>query len=152
MTTIVINELEKKIYCDGRCVSGNVIESDHYQKWFCDKDGQPWFYSGTVCDAKKLFDHFIGGGEQKDWAAFDSNIYGMKGQDLVRVGVYQGNLWVEPLGGSAYLCYGSGGNFALAAIDHGKSPIDAIEYAKTRDPFTGGKISCYDYVKKEWQT
>jgi ATP-dependent protease HslVU (ClpYQ) peptidase subunit len=35
---------------------------------------------------------------------------------------------------------GSGASWALAAMDMGKSPTEAVAYAATRDVFTGGEI------------
>ena len=35
---------------------------------------------------------------------------------------------------------GSGADFAIAAMDFGRNPMQAIEYAKTRDSNTGGEI------------
>lgn len=36
--------------------------------------------------------------------------------------------------------WGSGAPFAIAALDFGKSAVEAVKYAMTRDVFTGGKI------------
>ncbi|MBW6389667.1 MULTISPECIES: 20S proteasome subunit A/B [Halomonadaceae] len=41
---------------------------------------------------------------------------------------------------SGPVAYGTGWKWALAAIDHGKSAIEAVEYAKTRDHDTGGEV------------
>lgn len=38
---------------------------------------------------------------------------------------------------------GSGWRWALAAMDHGKNAIQAVEYAMTRDCFTGGEIESW---------
>lgn len=40
--------------------------------------------------------------------------------------------------------FGSGANWAIAAMDHGKSAVDAIRYAMTRDTYTGGAIRRLD--------
>lgn len=45
---------------------------------------------------------------------------------------------------------GSGRDFALAAMDHGKTPAESIEYAKTRDVYTGGEVHTHDIEKGEW--
>ena len=42
---------------------------------------------------------------------------------------------------------GSGSDFALALIDMGKSAKESIEYAMTRDIYTGGKVHVYDIEK-----
>ncbi len=40
------------------------------------------------------------------------------------------------------LAIGSGWQFAIAAMDFGKSAKQAIEYAMTRDNGTGGGVDC----------
>jgi len=45
---------------------------------------------------------------------------------------------------------GSGEEFALAALDHGKTAEDAVAYAATRDSGTGGKIRVFDVAKMEF--
>ena len=40
--------------------------------------------------------------------------------------------------------YGSGAQFALSALDFGKSAKEAVEYAATRDIYTGGKVHVFD--------
>ena len=39
---------------------------------------------------------------------------------------------------------GSGGEFAIAALDMGKTAKEAVEYAMTRDFYSGGKVHVYD--------
>lgn len=38
---------------------------------------------------------------------------------------------------------GSGRDFAIAAMDHGKSAKQAVKYAMTRNVYTGGKVRTY---------
>ena len=38
------------------------------------------------------------------------------------------------------MCMGSGGDFALAAMDFGCSARQAVKYAMTRDTCTGGRV------------
>jgi len=39
---------------------------------------------------------------------------------------------------------GSGRDFAIAAMDHGKSAKEAVKYAMTRDTYTGGRIRVFN--------
>jgi len=39
---------------------------------------------------------------------------------------------------------GSGSDFALSAMDFGKSAKEAVEYAMTRDIYTGGNVQVID--------
>jgi len=45
---------------------------------------------------------------------------------------------------------GSGGWFAMAAVDLGKTARESVEYAMTRDVYTGGKVHVYDIEKGEF--
>ena len=45
------------------------------------------------------------------------------------------------------LSIGSGEDYAISAIDLGKSAKKAVEYAMTRDSCSGGKVHVYDIVK-----
>jgi hypothetical protein len=60
------------------------------------------------------------------------------------------------------IAYGTGWKWALAAIDHGKDAVAAVEYAATRDHDTGGEVQAvtprtqapvtFDDVMKEAET
>lgn len=43
-----------------------------------------------------------------------------------------------------YWADGSGRDWAVAAMDHGKSALEAVKYATTRDSCSGGKIRLFD--------
>lgn len=45
-------------------------------------------------------------------------------------------------------CIGSGGDWARAAIDHGKTPEEAIEYAATRDDNTRAPVHKLTFGRK----
>ena len=52
-------------------------------------------------------------------------------------------LYDNAIGGfdiTGQLALGTGWKWAQAAMDHGKNAIQAVEYAMTRDSFTGGEI------------
>lgn len=46
------------------------------------------------------------------------------------------------------VAYGTGWKWALAAIDHGKSAVEAVEYAMTRDHDSGGKVQSVEPALK----
>lgn len=48
---------------------------------------------------------------------------------------------LEPVPCEAPAAIGHGMQYALAAMDCGKSPAEAVEIAARRDPYTGGKIT-----------
>lgn len=43
-----------------------------------------------------------------------------------------------------YWADGSGRDWAIAALDHGKTAVEAVKYAITRDSCSGGLIRCFD--------
>lgn len=43
---------------------------------------------------------------------------------------------------------GSGGQWARAALDHGKTPVEAIEYAATRDPYTKAPVQVLKFPRR----
>ena len=45
---------------------------------------------------------------------------------------------------------GTGSEFALSALDHGKTAIEAVRYAAKRDCYTGGRIYSYDIKSGEF--
>jgi len=45
---------------------------------------------------------------------------------------------------------GSGDQWALAALDFGDSAREAVEYAMTKDVYSGGKVHVYDIEKAEF--
>lgn len=45
--------------------------------------------------------------------------------------------------------FGSGADFAIAAMDLGKSSSEAVKYASTRDIYTGGEIESFDIYTGE---
>jgi hypothetical protein len=63
--------------------------------------------------------------------------------DVYYVLVNDGNYceWFETTHDAAY---GSGQDFAIAALDFGKTPKEAVEYAMTRDCNTGGSVQVVD--------
>lgn len=47
---------------------------------------------------------------------------------------------LKPLCSEPYAAIGSGAQYAIAAMDCGKSAHEAVQIAMHRDPYTGGKI------------
>ena len=143
MTTIVYNHKNKQIAVDSRATSGGLIVSDTDQKWFYIKS-ELWFMCGTVCDKDLIIDAFKDGDRAFDLKAIpDANVLLVRDGKVFMRGVTEsGEAWTQELTGSR--CIGSGGSFALAGLDHGKSAKEAVEYAATRDCYTGGKVHVYD--------
>jgi hypothetical protein len=56
-----------------------------------------------------------------------------------RVWLYEGNIW-QPVK-QKYYAIGSGGEFALAAMDAGAGAVEAVRIAIGRDLWSGGKVT-----------
>jgi hypothetical protein len=52
-------------------------------------------------------------------------------------------IWKEKVNPQGPLSLGSGRHFAKAAMDFGCSAKEAVNYAKTRDACTGGRVRVY---------
>jgi ATP-dependent protease HslVU (ClpYQ) peptidase subunit len=144
MTTIVYDHANKLIAVDGRCTSSGMITSDESIKWHTDNDGVIWFLSGCTSDYSLLFDSFSGRDRAYDLPEIpDAVAFIVRNNSVFLRGVTdKGEAWTQELTHSR--CIGSGSSFALAALDFGKSAKEAVEYAATRDCYTGGKVSVYD--------
>ena len=137
MTTIVYDHKNKKLACDSRMLKRYKLSSDSYKKWRQIGDDY-YFFCGTVADIEQFLNH--------------PKEFGVKPSANIDVGVYRVS------DGTVYECdidddtgyfeveltfnaaTGSGGDFALAALDFGCSAYEAIKYASTKDVGTGGDI------------
>ncbi len=137
MTTIAYNHKYKQVAYDGRCTGGDVIKCDDGDK--LDTKGDLTFILAGALDEKE---HLIGQYPNKlektvsvsGFLIKDKIVYGICGDDL--------NIaeWKMNYSDS----HGSGAKFAIAAMDHGKTAKEAVEYAMTRDIYTGGKVRVFD--------
>lgn len=141
MTTIVYDHKERQIAVDSRCTRGAVILSDDKVKWVY-KGADLLFFAGTVADFEAFIQHYGKAGSKPE-SEVDVDAF------LIRDGVvYECSFckntgyWELPLAYNSAL--GSGANFALAALDFGKTVYGAVEYAKTKDIYTGGKVHVFD--------
>lgn len=141
MTTIVYDHERRQIACDSRACQDNIIKSDAFIKWRY-VGANLYFLAGATCD----FDEFIKMAESRkvphDYT-FNSIAFVVKNGKVYKAAWNsEDGLWEQPLENCDAI--GSGGDFALAALDFGKSVKAAIKYAMTRDCHTGGKIHIYD--------
>lgn len=148
MTTIVYDHKNKLIACDSRYNTSGIIDSDNGEKfrWVGD---DIYFFAGSSSDYQSFIDFHEGKlGSDHEWRP---NASAIKVSDGVayRVGVDDsGEAWVQAAKSSE--CKGSGGPFALAALDFGKSAKEAVEYAMTRDCYTGGKVRVFDVERMKF--
>ncbi len=146
MTTIVYDHKTRQIAVDSRTTSCGIIKTDETNKWiFQGKD--IWFYAGLHSDIHDFLCAFDGTKPTRDLdcialAVIDGCVYwcGVDNND--------GTTWRQPVLHSD--AAGSGQSFALAALDFGKSAKESVEYAMTRDIYTGGKVHVYDIESAEF--
>ena len=155
MTTIVYDHENQQIAFDSRLVDGTKILSDSYRKDILLINDVRWFFSGNPIDLNALVD-FI---EEKGYQP--QKIKSLKGVGTFRAfidtphAIYDlfcsdGSYIMEELSYSEGT--GSGGQWALAALDLGKSAAEAVAYASTRDVETGGAIRVWSTQSKVFIT
>lgn len=144
MTTIVYDHKRKQVAIDSRATSSGIIVDDESQKWTVTESGEIWFTCGAICDEELLIECFKNGDRLLDVKVIpDANAFVIRdGKVLMRGVTSEGEAWTQKLTSSR--CLGSGSSFALAALDFGCDAKQAVEYAITRDCYSGGKVHVYD--------
>lgn len=140
MTTIIYEHKSKTIACDSRAVADGVIGSDNCIKWRY-KNENLFFFAGLICE----FDDFMSllGAKSKSELNFQTTSIMVNNGKAYLCGIDEDDgWWQEEL--SFNVAIGSGKNFALSALDFDKDPREAIEFAATRDIYTGGKCHVFD--------
>lgn len=143
MTTIAYSRSSKQIAVDSRMTNTyNIIESDGIDKTIKNELGL-WFFAGSFCDATELARL-----KHNDKADDADNT-----PDVSALLIHKGKVYHVITTKRGYckweLCccdttVGSGEDFAKAALDYGATAKEAVEYAMTRDVFTGGKVNVFD--------
>lgn len=139
MTTIAYNHKDKQVAIDSRYTRGDLIDTDKGDKIRKNKKGI-----------------YLLAGHQGDF----EDLMSLNKNDKVEIRPECGGVLIS--NGKAYsvdtdnegffimaeltenLTVGSGSSFALAAMDFGMSAKDAVNYAKTRDIYTGGRVRVID--------
>jgi len=142
MTTIAYNYKDNEIAVDSRCTGGTVIINDDDTKVHF-AGNECFVLAGDVCDIENFVEHY-----PENVGALE--VYGFMIKDLT---VYSIGVAED---GELHYCramcsegVGSGGTFALAAMDFGKTAKEAVEYAMTRDSASGGEIHVLHIEKEE---
>lgn len=139
MTTIAYHHKYKQIAVDGRATSDDLICSDRSVK-FIEKNGQVFLYTSKGDDGAHLVEVYLGAEPlKKDYEA--TVMFTCDG--VVFLMTYT-NGTLDQWSLLENTAIGSGGDFALAAMDFGKDAKEAVEYAATRNVFTGGRITVFD--------
>ncbi|AUR94645.1 hypothetical protein NVP1197A_07 [Vibrio phage 1.197.A._10N.286.54.F2] len=136
MTTIVYDHKNKTISWDSRQTSnGGEIKSDKVKKHHI-SNGVHFWIAGAVCDQDLMIQHYLG---ESPELVPECNCIAFDDGKVYRCGVNeQAIFWKELLTHNDG--FGSGREWALAALDFGLSSKDAVKYATKKDAFSGGKI------------
>ena len=135
MTTIVYDHSRGQIAIDSRLTLNGTILSDSTDKTIRLQDSY-YFFTGDLADYEQLstLEH-----NQEVKAIPSCSALLMRGKKVYSVTVNND--------GYCSFCelkfnyaMGSGENFALAALDYGATAKEAIEYAMTKDIYTGGDV------------
>ena len=146
MTTIVYDHKNKQIAIDSREVAGDEIKSDKAIKWKV-VDGTTYFMSGCVSDYPAFFALDKVRGVKPDVDIHCSSIFIRKGAAF-KCAFSDTGYWELELSSNDSI--GSGGVYAISALDFGKSAREAVDYAKTRDVNTGGKTVVFSLDKNKF--
>ncbi len=140
MTTIAYSHKDQEIAYDSRECIGGLIASDSISK-LIETDKGLFFISGSVPDGVIMAREFV---DEKEFdkeldcrgIAILNDLPGVYG-----VGIDGGRFFKFPL--EYDFAIGSGDYFAIAAMNFGESAVGAVEYAKTKDIYTGGQVNLY---------
>jgi len=133
MTTICFHKASNTVAVDSRRTSGTFISSDKADKIIHSGD-LIFILSGVVRDIHRVVDAY----PEVDDRVSEVTGFLIKEDVAYSLGAVSGELYV--LECDCDDAYGSGADFAIAAMDFGKSAAEAVEYAKTRDTNTGGEV------------
>jgi 20S proteasome alpha/beta subunit len=147
MTTLAYSRKENVIAVDSRCTSGGIAISNKSNKWIT-KGKNVYFFCGDVADVERLVDLIEDGIEQlEEGEHLDATVI-LALPDPMTFYVDDSIIKTYKLHYDDYTAYGTGAPWALSAFDHGATAKKAVEYAMTRDIYTGGKVVQYDLTKQ----
>ncbi|WP_045405413.1 hypothetical protein [Vibrio jasicida] len=137
MTTLVYDHNNHVIAYESRQIKDErIIITDSIEKLIV-IDKHRFLGCGKVADINLLIKAFLNK-EPPDCDDLHAILWLIEDKHVRRIGFCDGMLWVNTLDYST--AEGSGSEWAIAALDFGKSAKEAVEYAMTRDPFSGGKV------------
>jgi ATP-dependent protease HslVU (ClpYQ) peptidase subunit len=139
MTTVTYHHKDKQVAIDSRYTRGEIIDSDKGDKVRKDDRGT-WLFAGSQADFEDLMT--LSKDQKVEVRPDCGAILISEGRAYTVDTDNDGYCVIAELTGD--FAMGSGANFALAALDFGKSAKDAVNYAKTRDIYTGGKVRVFN--------
>lgn len=141
MTTIAYKH--PYIAYDGLSTAGSLIISEIENKKYSGS-GCEHFISGAVCDAQDFADN-VANKKVEDMLYECYSISADESGNVFKITQNEDGFFNKyPIQRETVLAIGSGADFAIAAMDLGKSAKEAVEYAATRDIYTGGTIKVFN--------
>lgn len=138
MTTIVYSKKHHAIACDSRMCVGSMIGDEKCKK-YVEREGVLFFFAGAVADIETLMVMYFnpeGAVDKLDVSAFI-----VDGGKVYATEFANKKLSILPL--TYDWAIGSGMYWAMAALDFGCDPKEAVKYAKKKDSATGGRIHVF---------
>ena len=133
MTTIAYHHKDKQVAVDSRTTCNNVIITEEAIKIY-DIGDKKFILCGEVQDIQEFIDLYPDINKKLNcWGVM------IKNKEAYDIGTNQDGKFSK-CKMNYNDAFGSGNEFAIAAMDFGKSAKEAIEYAMTRDNKTGGKV------------
>ena len=146
MTTISYNHKDKQISCDSRLTDNRTIRSDSWRKWY-ELDGSINFACGCSSEIPLFLAEYDWG--EKSGHEYQCIVLQVCDDEVFLLCTSEDGIFNKyPIRYDEAI--GSGSNFALSAMDFGKSSSEAVEYAITRDSGSGGKVHTYDIATKQF--
>jgi len=143
MTTIVYCHKTKQVAVDSRQTAGGDIVNNNYDKTRY-KKANLWFLSGDTAEIESFMNH-----EHRDEidSPFSCRALFISNRKVYLAVNSNGHMLVEELGANCGI--GSGAYWAESALDFGKTAKEAVEYAATKDCYTGGKVRVFNLFGEE---
>ena len=136
MTTIAYDHVNGFIAVDGRVTSSGVIQSDDACK-VINANGRTFCMTGSTSDWQDFCNDFENG--KKIAREYSCGAMMIENETVSVCGHEDGFFFQCKQDWNSAL--GSGNQFAVSAMEFGKSAEDAVKYASTKDIYTGGKIT-----------
>jgi hypothetical protein len=119
---------------------GGLIGSDSYQKKL-ELEGHTFILSGAVDEMPALMADIVANRFTKE-VSCRGVMVDPEGRAFM-VGSDEDEHILTPLIMDVPMAWGSGRDFAIAAMDFGCSAKEAVKYARTRCTYTGGKVRTF---------
>ena len=147
MTTVLFCAETKQIAVDSRITERSRIVTDNGEKYIA-KDGFLFFISGSNCDFDNIIRAYFNPPTKWTGFPFAALVVNVEEETVKCIYQFDGKVLVDS---TLYdEAIGSGAEFALAALDFTDSISQAMEYVKTKDSATGGKVRIYNISQRNF--